>query len=191
MKKTIIAAIALALAGVASAASASRTVAPSAPNRAFTIDGLNVYERNLSGLRFGASFFKPAATRTFTHEFNVSLGYLTSTNTDPNGAEETMIPLTAGYFAHSALTDKMSIFAGGRLGIMKAERSNNGAGGGQDQDTTGPVAMIGTGIKFQLTEDAYVRVAYEFGKFLPSDDNKGWGESRGMRTLSVGVGIAF
>ncbi len=179
MKKSIlIAALALGLAGAAAAAT----------DKAFTIEGIHDYELETSGIRLGATFAKPAASRTFTHEFNVNLGYMTNDNKAYNGTDLTCIPLTAGYHASTELTKKLSVFAGGNVGVMRLEQEPNA---GDSIDTNAPLISIGGGLKFQLTENTHIRVAYEIGKIFVSDD-KEWGvEKSGIRTLSLGVGIAF
>ncbi len=189
MKKALIATtLVLALASTATAAPRHRHMqAPIPQDKAFTIEGIHNYTSgegglaNTSGIRLGIDLYKPAASRSFYHQFCANLGYATA-------EEWTYIPLTVGYNANTALTDKITFYAGAKLGLMKME---NDPQGGQSDDTNGFMASLGAGLKFKFTENAHVQLGYEIGKVRPSDDEKAWGESFNMRTLSLGIGIKF
>ncbi len=188
MKKSIIATVAaLALAGAAVAAPASNQ------DKAFTIEGVHDYSLDSSGIRIGASLCKESASRTFTHEFGITLGYMTADTVGAFApAEDTYIPLTLGYHASTKLTDSITAYAGGRVGVMKIDREVDKTlnPAGQDEDTTAPLITIGAGIKIKMTESANVRIGYEIGKAFPSDDEV-FGDNVGLRTISMGLEIAF
>ncbi len=179
MKKTFItAAIAL---GLASAAAAST-------DRSYTLEGIHDYGLSSSGIRLGVSVVKPSINRTYTNEYSVNLGYMTGDDLEHQGEEFTYIPLTVGYHANTALTEKISVFAGGTIGIVKMEKEPDE---GEGEDTLAPTITIGAGLKFKLTETSYIRFAYEIGKLFPSDDEEWGNEKQSTRTISLGVGIQF
>ncbi len=181
---------ALLLGATSAAFAAPRAITP-ANDKAFTLEAVHNYGNQLEsdGIRLGLDFYKNSVGGTFVHQFSVNLGYATDTTGAGNGATDwSYIPLTVGYYANVALTDKVTAFAGARVGMMRVEWDPTN---GQGDDTNGIYGAVGVGLKFRLTETAHLQVSYEVGQWRPSDDEKLGYEQTSSRTLGIGFGIAF
>ncbi len=193
MKKTfciLTAAIALAS---ASTAAPTYTVtspvaqAPAAQSPVFTFEAIHNFMNDeaaidTTGIRIGAHLYRPSLRGTFTHQYSVNLGYAKGTE---GGSDSVLIPLTVGYNANTALSDKVSFYAGVKAGCAYVEESPVGL---ESEDDIGLHLSVGAGLKFQLTEATHVQLGYEIGQVFPSDSD--W-DNFGMQTISLGVGIKF
>lgn len=117
---------------------------------------------DLWGARLTFSMYK-ASTESFTHELNIGAGLLTGHN-DISGTdvEVTQVPLTLGYNANYKLCDKVTGFAGAKIGANFFDVSLEEPGWKTGDNDWGWQWSVGTGIKYELRPNVDFILSYEF-----------------------------
>lgn len=124
---------------------------------------------------------------TVRHQFGLALAPQWGSEDYAYGVSEDvfMLPVTVGYDLNIALCDDVLFYVGGKVGYTWAEIEDNW----DSYDGGGFNWSIGAGLKFQCSQDVYVKVGYEFGRtYFSEGDLDG---IYGAHTISVGVGCTF
>lgn len=156
---------------------------------------------NLWGPRFTFSLYQQAKAK-WTHEFNANLSFLwgdesyAGSPTISTTAEMFEMPMTLGYNAHYAISDKLSAYAGATLGINYLQMDYKQTGHGKMKEReVGFKWGIGTGLVYNLKENVFVEFSYEFARtYCDREQPNEYCHSdkvTGQHILSLGVGYRF
>ncbi|MFI3243761.1 MAG: outer membrane beta-barrel protein [Akkermansia sp.] len=149
---------------------------------------------NMWGPRFSYSLLK-AANEKVTHEVVAGLGLLWGSECDTGlNTRVFEMPLTVGYNYNYAVCDKTSVYAGAKLGLNYVDvnyRMDFGNGVGKESDATwGWQWSVGTGIKYELTQQMDLILGYEFTRvyadFYDTDNM-----AVGYHVINLGVQYSF
>lgn len=127
---------------------------------------------------------------TIRHQFSVNLGGMWGEKSDSIEGldykiESFMLPVTAGYDFNVPLCDSMQWYAGAKLGYVWT----NVRALGMADESHGYTYSVGTGLRFDIAENIYMNVGYEYGKvFFKLMDNE---VNYGHHTIVVGMGYQF
>ncbi len=144
---------------------------------------------NLWGARLTMNLYKPATDKV-THEVNFGLGYLNGSESIMEAdVEVTQIPITVGYNAHYSLTDKLSVFAGAKLGLNVFKGDVEVGAWSNDDTDWGWQWSIGTGITYNLNGKADLVLAYDFTRVYA--DLAHTSADLGYHIISLGLRFPF
>ena len=118
---------------------------------------------------------------TFRHQASINISPQWG---DENEADFFALPLTVGYDVNIELTDDVLFYMGAQAGYSwwNAEDAWGEANEG------GFIWAVGAGLKFQCSDDVYIRTGYEFGRtYLGGEID----DIYGGHTIMVGVGVTF
>ncbi len=188
MKKSIlIAALALGLAGTAAAETTwQKSITLEGIHNMATEDEYVVADTNTSGLRISGSLYSQNGEK-YHHQFTLALSGAAGSNDDIN-ADITVSSITIGYFYNYDLSDKLTVFAGGRVGraVFDVEYDD-----GFSDDASGFTYAVGIGAKYQINEKFYVQASLEYGMSTFGVEGADEDLEYGANTISVGVGYQF
>lgn len=121
----------------------------------------------------------------FRHQFNLNVSPQWGELDDPDyNIDAFMLPITAGYDLNIELTEDVLFYVGGKVGYNWAQLDSPFG----DVDGGGFIWSVGAGLKFQCSDDVYIRAGYEFSRSYFKGDIK---EIYGGHTIVVGVGVTF
>ncbi|MBQ4593509.1 MAG: porin family protein [Akkermansia sp.] len=118
---------------------------------------------------------------TFRHQASLNISPQWG---DENEADFFALPLTIGYDVNIELTDDVLFYMGAQAGYSWW----NAKDAWGEANEGGFIWAVGAGLKFQCSDDVYIRTGYEFGRtYLGGEID----DIYGGHTIMVGVGVTF
>ena len=146
----------------------------------YTLGEGDAKELDMWGVRGSFNMYNSGESE-FRHQFNL--------NISPQWGEVWQVdfmalPLTAGYDLNIEMTDKVLFYMGAKAGYAWWHADAPWG----DKNVGGFTWSVGAGLKFQCSDDVYVRAGYEFGRtYLGGAID----DIYGGHTIMLGVGVTF
>ncbi len=187
-----------ALAGTATATEPAATTAATTPQwqKLVTIDVINnsatedEFDIDTTGIRIAGSLYSISGEKHH-HQFTLAIAPAWGSEEEPEFDYEqdvTITPITLGYSLNYDIDDKIVVYAGAKLGYIKATIEDNY---GWEDDATGLTYGFGFGIKYMCTDKIFVQAGYEYNCATLEFNDIEEEVDYGSHTISAGVGFKF
>ncbi len=146
----------------------------------YTLGDGDAKELDMWGVRGSFNMYNSGES-TFRHQFNLNISPQWG---DAHKVDFMALPVTAGYDLNIELTDNVLFYMGAKAGYAWWHADAPWG----DINEGGFTWSVGAGLKFQCSEDVYVRAGYEFGRtYLGGAID----DIYGGHTIMLGVGVTF
>jgi hypothetical protein len=145
---------------------------------------------NVYGGRVVLHYNIPAKRFSGFHDLSFNVGFLTGDKCyeqDHAKLTQEIVPVTFGYVYHKFITDKINVYAGGKVGAQfthhKLDLKFMGMNRTLSENNDGVTACILAGFQFSLSEHTSLTLGYELAKF--------WADIETYSFFSLGLNFAF